>query len=179
MILSDEQIAGLTPAQRRELIRRLERPVGEVVPHGFLALFRRAHLGAMTGGAVCMIPWIVYLSFTLPETYTVRDWPLLWIGFDSVLVFFMAMTAVLAWRRRELLVLSAFTTGVLLICDAWFDVMTSGPQDLRAAVLTAVLGGIPLAVLLIAGTWSLLRLNAYRLWLLQPGESLWRLPLMR
>jgi hypothetical protein len=177
IILTDDQIAALTPRQRRELIRRLERPVEEVMPHGFTAWFRRAHFGVMTAGALCLIPWIVYLGFTLPITYTVRDWPLTWIGFDSLLVTFMAATAVLAWLHRQLLTLTAFTTGILLICDAWFDITTASPAELRVAVLTAALGGLPLAFLLIAGTLSLLRFNATRTWLLEPGQSLWRLPL--
>ena len=82
----------------------------------------------MTGGAVFMIPWIVYLSFTLPENYTVRDWPLTWLGFDSLLVVFMAATAILTWLHRQVLVLPAFTTGILLLCDAWFDVTTASPE---------------------------------------------------
>ncbi|MBB4855978.1 hypothetical protein HNP40_003392 [Mycobacteroides chelonae] len=40
-------------------------------------------------------------------------------------------TAVRGLPRRQLLVLTAFSTGVLLICDAWFDVMTAGPSELR------------------------------------------------
>lgn len=177
-VLSDAQIAALTAAQRRELIQRLERPVAEVRPSGFTATLRQAHLGLMTGGAVFMIPWIVYLSFTLPQNYTVRDWPLTWVGFDSLLVVFMAATAILTWLHRQLLVFPAFTTGILLICDAWFDITTASPGELRAAVLTAVLGGLPLAFVLIAGSVSLVRVNASRLWLLEPGQSLWRLPLL-
>lgn len=176
-VLTDDQIAALTPGQRRDLIRRLERPVEEAMPHAFLATFRRAHLGVMTAGALCMIPWIVYLGFTLPVTYTVRDWPLTWVGFDSLLVAFMATTAVLAWLHRQLLMLTAFTTGILLICDAWFDITMASASELRASVLTAALGGLPLAFVLIAGTLSLLRFNATRTWLLEPGQSVWRLPL--
>ncbi len=176
-VLSDSQIAALSGAQRRELILRLERPLADLKPRGFTAKLRQAHLGLMTGGAVFMIPWIVYLSFTLPQNYTVRDWPLTWLGFDSLLVVFMAVTAILTWLHRQLLVFPAFTTGVLLLCDAWFDVTTASPDELPAAVLTAVLGGIPLAAVLIAGSVSLVRTNASRLWLLEPGQSLWRLPL--
>ena len=39
----------------------------------------------------------------------------------------MAATAVLGWLGCQLVVLPAFTTGVLLICDAWFDIVTAGP----------------------------------------------------
>lgn len=177
-VLSDEQIAGLTPAQRRDLIRRLQQPIGLMRRAGFPAMLRRTHLGLMAGGAIFMIPWIVYLSFTLPPTYIVRNWTLTWVGFDTLLVAFMVATAVLAWLHLQMLVFFAFTTGILLVCDAWFDVMTSDPGDRRAAVLTAVLGGLPLATILIAGALSIVRLNAERLWQLTPEQTLWRLPLL-
>jgi ABC-type Fe3+-siderophore transport system permease subunit len=90
----------------------------------------------------------------------------------------MAATAILTWLHRQVLVLPAFTTGILLLCDAWFDVTTASPAELRASVLTALLGGVPLACVLIVGALSLVRLNARRLWLLEPGQSLWRLPLL-
>ncbi|GAS86467.1 uncharacterized protein RMCB_0563 [Mycolicibacterium brisbanense] len=175
-ILSDTEIAAMTAAQRRELIQRLERPLEELQPRGLPARLKQAHLGLMTGGAIFMIPWIVYLSVTLPENYTVRDWPLTWVGFDSVLVFFMAATAILTWMHRQVLVFPAFTTGILLLCDAWFDITTAGPGDMFASVLTAVLGGA-LAFVLIAGSVSLVRVNARRLWMLDHGQPLWRLPL--
>lgn len=172
-VLSDNEIEALTPAQRRDLIRRLQRPIGEVMSAARPRRLRRAHLGLMTGGVVFMIPWIVYLAFTLPRTHEVRNWPLIWIGFDCLLVVFMAATAILAWLHRHLLVFSAFTTGILLLCDAWFDVTTADPDELRTAILTAVLGGVPLAGILIAGALSLVRLNAIRLWELDSRESLW------
>jgi len=89
-VLSDAQITALTAAQRCELIQRLERPMADLRPKGYAAKLTQAHLGLMTGGAVFMIPWIVYLGFTLPQNYTVRDWPLTWLGFDSLLVVFLA-----------------------------------------------------------------------------------------
>lgn len=176
-VLTDRQIAELSGTQRRELIMRLERPMAELRQRGLISRLKQAHLGLMTAGAIFMIPWIVYLSATLPQTYTVRNWPLTWVGFDSLLVLFMAATAILTWLHRQVLVFPAFTTGVLLLCDAWFDITTAGPGELPGAVLTAVLGGIPLAALLIGGSISLVRVNAGRLWLIEPGQSLWRVPL--
>jgi hypothetical protein len=177
-VLSDAEIGALTAEQRRELIQRLERPVEEVKrSHGFMAKLRNTHLGLMTGGALFMIPWIVYLGFTLPQDYTVRNWPLTWMGFDSLLVVFMAATAILTWLHRQVLVFPAFTTGILLICDAWFDLTTANPGEVPAAALTGVLG-VALAVVLIGGSLSLVRFNANRLWMLEPGQSLWKLPLL-
>ena len=64
---------------------------------------------------------------------------------------FMVATAVLGYLRRQLLVPAAFTTGVLLICDAWFDLMTAGPEDVWLSVVTALLIEVPLAVFMIFG----------------------------
>jgi hypothetical protein len=59
------------------------------------------------------------------------------MGFDCVLIVFMAATAVLGWVRRQRVVLPGFTTGILLICDAWFDVVTAGSgRNLALWVLT-------------------------------------------
>lgn len=176
--ITDAQIAAMSPAQRRDLILRLQRPVDELLPMSVAERLRRVHLGVMVTGAVVMIPWIVYLAFTLPETYKAHDWPLTWIGFDLLLVTFMAATAVLGWLRRQLLVLAAFTTGILLLCDAWFDIMTAGPHELVTSVATAGFGEVPLAAVLILGALRLMRLVATRLWLLEPGIPLWRIPLL-
>jgi hypothetical protein len=120
----------------------LERPLDELVPAPVVARMRRLPLALMVGGAIGLIPCIVFLVITVPANYVA-------VGFDVLLVAFMVTTAVLVFLRRQLVVLTAFTTGVLLICDAWFDVMTAGPHDLWVSVLTATLVELPLAVILI------------------------------
>lgn len=176
-ILSDAQIAALTPEQRRDLISRLEQPLSDVIDPAFLGRIRRVRLGLMIGGAIAMIPWLGYLSVTLPGNYVAHNWPVTWIGFDVLLVAFMVATAVLGYLRRQLLVPAAFTTGVLLICDAWFDLTTAGPRDVWLSVATALLIEVPLAVFMILSAQRLLRLTMMRLWLLNPGMRLWQLPL--
>ncbi|OBB66532.1 MULTISPECIES: hypothetical protein [unclassified Mycobacterium] len=176
-ILSDAQIAALTPGERRQLISRLEQPVGELIDPALLARVRRIRLSLMVGGSMAMVPWLGYLSVTLPENYVAHNWPVTWVGFDILLVGFMLATAVLGYLRRQLLVPAAFTTGVLLICDAWFDLMTAGPKDVWLSVITALLVEVPLAVFLIFSAQRLIRLTMMRLWLLDPGMRLWQLPL--
>lgn len=175
-ILSDAQIAELTPEQRRDLITRLEKPLSEVIDPALLGRIRRIRLGLMIGGSVAMVPWLVYLSVTLPANYVAHNWPLTWIGFDILLVVFMLATAVLGYLRRQLLILSAFTTGVLLFCDAWFDLMTAGPDDVWLSVGTALLE-VPLAILMLTGALRLVRLTVMRFWRLETGMRLWQLPL--
>jgi hypothetical protein len=176
--LSDAHIAAMSPAERKELIQRLERPLDEVLSPGIAKRMRRNRLTLMVGGVIALIPWTVYLGFTLPANYVAHNWPATWIGFDCVLIAFMIATAVLGWLRRQLVLLAAFTTGVLLICDAWFDIMTAGPSQMRLSVLTAALGNLPLAAIMITGAVRIVRVTATRLWFIDPGTPVWRLPLL-
>jgi hypothetical protein len=131
----------------------------------------------MMGGLVAMVPWIGYLAVTLPDNYVAHNWIVTWIGFDVLLIGFMLATLVLGYLRRQLLVFAAFTTGVLMICDAWFDLMTAGPRDLWLSVVTALLIEVPLAIFMIVSAVRVMRLTMMRLWLLDPGMRLWDLPL--
>jgi len=176
--LSDAQIASMSPAQRRDLIQRLERPLDEVFPLAIAKRVRRNRLTLMVGGAIGLIPWTIYLAVTLPANYVAHNWPATWIGFDCVLIAFMIATAVLGWLRRELVILPGFTTGVLLICDAWFDIMTAGPGQLWISVMTAALLNVPAATIMITGAVRIVRLTATRLWFLDPATPAWRLPLL-
>jgi hypothetical protein len=176
-ILSDAQIAALTPEQRRELISRLEQPLSDVIDPVLLSRIRRIRLGLMIGGSIAMIPWLVYLAMTLPENYVAHNWPATWVGFDMLLVGFMLATAVFGYLRRQVLLFAAFTSGVLLICDAWFDLMTAGPDDVWLSVVTALLIEVPLAIFMISGAQRIMRLTMMRLWQLDPGVRLWHLPL--
>jgi hypothetical protein len=90
----------------------------------------------------------------------------------------MIATAMLGWLRRELVILPAFTTGVLLICDAWFDIMTAGPDQLWMPLVTAVFLNVPVAAIMITGAVRIVRLTATRLWFLDPATPAWRLPLV-
>lgn len=90
----------------------------------------------------------------------------------------MAATAVLGYLRRQLLLLTAFTTGVLLICDAWFDLMTAGPAERWWSLISALLFELPVAIIMITGAQRIMRLSLARLWLLDSGTRLWELPLL-
>jgi hypothetical protein len=178
-VLSDAHIAAMSPAERRDLIQRLQRPFDDVFPPPIARRMRRTRLTLMTGGAIVLIPWIVYLGFTLPANYVAHNWPATWMGFDCLLIAFMAATAVLGWLRRQVVLLTAFTTGVLLVCDAWFDILTAGfGRDLAVPVLTAALVELPVAMIMMTGAVRILRLTATRLWFLDPETPLWRLPLL-
>jgi hypothetical protein len=179
-VLTDEQIAAMSAGARGELIKRLSRPVDELVPsRRWLRLGRDLWVTLMVASALGLVPWIGYLAVSLPRAYVANNWDRVWVGFDVLLLALMTATAVLGWLRRQLMVLTAFAAGVLLVCDAWFDVLTAGDSDLGVSLLTALVVELPLAALLIAGSLRVVRLTAERLWALDTGDSVWqvRIPL--
>jgi hypothetical protein len=109
--------------------------------------------------AIALIPWTIYLGLTLPQSYAAQHWQAAWVGFDVLLFAFMIATAVLGFAHHHWLTLFAFATGVLLVCDAWFDVLTAEHGDLVVSVLIAALGELPLAAVMIVGTLRIARLQ--------------------
>jgi hypothetical protein len=93
-----------------------------------------------------MLPWVAFLGMTLPPRYDAGHWNLLWVGFDVALVCVLGYAAWAAWFRRQI-ASTSLIAGTLLLCDAWFDVITSiGHRDQWLTVLTTVGGELPLAV---------------------------------
>jgi hypothetical protein len=158
-VLSDEQIAGMSPDERRSLILRLARPTGQLRPSQ-RAQGRRRWLrsGMLAGGMATLVPWIIYLGLTLPSQYQARHWTIVWVGFDALLAFMLAATALLGWLRRQLAVLTGFATGVLLLCDAWFDILTAQPRDATLATVFGLLVEVPVAAVLIGNAVQLVGL---------------------
>src|SRR5262249_20601299 len=68
-IFSDDVIANLSPAERRDLIHRLERPLDELLPAPTLRRIRLLRLVLTFGAVTGLIPWIVYLGLSLPDRY--------------------------------------------------------------------------------------------------------------
>jgi hypothetical protein len=179
-VLTDEEIARMPPAERRELIARLARPLRDVVSDDAqLRRQRRLRIGLAAGAAVVLVPWVIYLAFSLPGQHKVRAWGPLWVGFDGIELMLLALTFWFSWQRKVLGLLVAFATGVVLLCDAWFDVLTSAPGDLWQAVLAAVLIEIPLAMILMAGAFRALRVVSALLWFSDPDARSWEIRLPR
>jgi hypothetical protein len=98
--------------------------------------------------AIFLVPWTLYLTFTLPSRHLTEHYDLAWVGFDIALLAAFAATAWAAYRRLGWLLPLAAVTGTMLVCDAWFDVVTSqGGSELLEAALEAVFGELPLAAL--------------------------------
>jgi hypothetical protein len=98
--------------------------------------------------AIAMVPWALYLTFTLPSRHVTIHYDLAWVGFDVALACAFAATTIAAIRRSHWLVPLAAVTGTMLVCDAWFDVVTSrGGGEMWEAVAEAVFAELPLAAL--------------------------------
>jgi hypothetical protein len=103
---------------------------------------------ALLGCAVVLIPWTALLFATLPRHYVANHWEVAWGGFDIGLGVALASTAVLVGRRSPFAEVTATITGTLLVCDAWFDVLTSrGVSDIAQASASALFIELPLAAL--------------------------------
>lgn len=98
--------------------------------------------------ALFLVPWTLYLTFTLPSRHLTEHYDLAWVGFDIALLTAFAATAWAAVRRWDLLVPLAAVTGTMLLCDAWFDVVTSqGGVEIIEAAVEAIFGELPLAAI--------------------------------
>jgi hypothetical protein len=100
------------------------------------------------GVVVVLVPWILYLTFTLPARHVTVHYDLAWVGFDIALTAAFAATTWAVLRGSRWLVPFAAVTGTMLICDAWFDVTTSRPgNELFEAIGFAAVAELPLAAL--------------------------------
>ena len=96
--------------------------------------------------AVLMVPWSIYLGVALPNRTVARHYAASWAGFDVGLALVLAWTAYAALRRSRLLPIAASMNAILLVVDAWFDILTSPTRnDLMIAIASAVFLELPLA----------------------------------
>jgi hypothetical protein len=98
--------------------------------------------------ALLLVPWTLWLTFTLPTRHLTHNYRLAWVGFDVFLAIAFGATAIAALRASEWLQPLAALTGTMLLCDAWFDVVTAASGDeLNRAVFEALFAELPLAAL--------------------------------
>ncbi len=110
--------------------------------------------------AIALIPWTLWLTFSLPSRHVSHHYDLAWVGFDIALAVALGVTARAVFRSSRLLAPLAAATGAMLVCDAWFDIVTSTPGERLEAVLQAVIGEIPLAALCAYIVYDVERVNA-------------------
>jgi hypothetical protein len=118
--------------------REFREPWGTILPRWVIPLF--------TLTAVGLVPWTLYLTFTLPSRHVTYHYDLAWVGFDIVLAVAFGATAWAAVRGSDWLEPLAAVTGTMLVSDAWFDVVTSlGTSDWVESVLEALFAELPFA----------------------------------
>ena len=98
--------------------------------------------------AFVIVPWTVSLALRLPSHHVTPHWSIAWGGFDVALAASAAFTAVALARAPAWTPIAASVTGTLLLCDAWFDLLTArAGGELAEAVVEAAVAELPLAVL--------------------------------
>lgn len=96
--------------------------------------------------AIGLLPWTAYLSVTLPPRHESVHWDIVWPGFDIGLALAIGATVIALVRCSGYLPILASVAGALLLCDAWFDTLTSQPgTELAWATVEALLAELPLA----------------------------------
>jgi hypothetical protein len=87
-----------------------------------------------------LVPWTIYLVATLPARHVQTGfYDLAWGGFDVALAAVLLATGVGLARGKLWVQSTATAAATLLVCDAWFDVLSSssGAERLEAIVLAA------------------------------------------
>jgi hypothetical protein len=97
--------------------------------------------------SLALLPWTVWLYQTLPSRATADNWDVAWTGFDVAIASTLLLTAVGALRRSAWTQGAASSAATLLVCDAWFDVMTSRTaHEMEVAMVMAFAAEGPLAL---------------------------------
>jgi hypothetical protein len=95
--------------------------------------------------AIVLPAWALYLAVVLPREHVAPNWDVVWVGLDLGLAA-LAGTALLAlYHRSRWTPVLAGALAAALVCDAWFDVMTSTGGDRLFALGLAVVVELPVA----------------------------------
>ena len=97
--------------------------------------------------SLILLPWTIYLGYSLPSRQVSPHYDAAWVGFDVMLMVALASTGYFALRRSRYMATAATAAATLLVVDAWFDVMTSPPGQRLESIALAVLIELPLASL--------------------------------
>ncbi|MFE2288150.1 LPXTG cell wall anchor domain-containing protein [Streptomyces sp. NPDC059443] len=100
----------------------------------------------LTGAGLALLPWMLVLARTLPQSAEVSNWATAWIGLDVMLAAGLTGTGLLLRRKDTRVVPVAAATAALLLMDAWFDVTTSAGSEQTLALLLAFGAELPLAM---------------------------------
>ena len=132
-------------------------------------------------GALFLLPWLVYLSATLPARSSGGAWRAVWVGFDVALAAAFVATVLTVWFRRQVAVIALVVTSTLLTCDVWFDVCLSWGTAEPWSSIAAAIVELPVAVLLASSAALSMRRSFTVIAQLRGQDptpvSLWRQPI--
>jgi hypothetical protein len=136
-------------------------------------------------GGVCalfLLPWLVFLSATLPAHSSGGAWRTVWVGFDVALVTAFVATVLTVWFRRQVALIALVITSTLLTCDVWFDVCLSWGTAEHWGSVAAAIVELPVAILLASSAALLMRRSFTVLARLRGQDPtpvpLWRQPMI-
>src|SRR5262245_50822932 len=87
-------------------------------------------------GGLALVPWTLYLIVTLPTRHVQTGYyDLAWGGFDAALAAVLVATGYGILKRSPWAAGAAIAAATMLLCDAWFDVLTAGGDDERIMAL--------------------------------------------
>jgi len=143
------------------------------------ALPDRALLVRLAGPAfvvfsLVLIPWTIYLGYTLPDRAESPHYNIAWVGFDAFLLVTLGATGYFAIRHSRYLAVTSAAAATLLVVDAWFDIMTSPRSEIMQSVVLAVLVELPLAGVCVWLSYHTEHLASRRIILLVRPDSLRR-----
>ena len=94
-----------------------------------------------------LVPWTAYLILTLPGRHLQTGfYDLAWGGFDVGLAALLIATGAGLLRRKLWVQSTATAAATMLICDAWFDILSSQPgRERLVAIALAVIAELPSA----------------------------------
>jgi len=108
-------------------------PVVPRLRRGLAPLFFLAGIG--------LLPWTAYLTVTLPGRHLQTGYyDLAWGGFDVGLAALLVATGVGLLRRKLWVQSTATAVATMLVCDAWFDVLSSRPGGERLIAIVLAVG---------------------------------------
>ncbi len=149
---------GRWSAQQRATVARLLAETMDTTPATMRSPGRRKLVLAVSGvGVLMLLPWLIFLSVTLPATSAGGAWRVAWVGFDVALVAAFSATVLAVWRRRQVAVIALVVTSTLLTCDLWFDVCLSWGTAEHWSSIAAALVELPVAILMATSAALLMR----------------------
>jgi hypothetical protein len=106
---------------------------------------------------LCMIPWTIYLGYSLPRRNLAPHWDIAWVGLDIFIITALLGNALFAVLKSKFLVISLIVTSTLLFLDAWFDVASArAGRPLIVAISEALIFELPLALISFSVAWNLI-----------------------